>query len=512
MTGCSRLHDGAVVSAGHEAANTGDLRSQVVRGVGWVLSAQTVIRVVGFGTTVVLVRLLGPRNIGLAAEALVFTQLAFLFSDVGLGAVLIQRKTLSDLDRSTAFWTSAMVGLVISLVVVALAGPIAALFGTTEVRPLVAVLSLYVLFTSLGVVPEGLLSRDLRFRTLELRTAAASVAGAALAIAVAALGYGPWAIVIQLVGGAAVSSFLLWLNVGWWPRLTYSRQSLRDLAGFSGYVFGKGLFSYLHRNADNFLVGRFLGATKLGAYSIAYDVMQWPLTALSVPIWNVFYPAMARIREPRRIGDIWIRVTRLAVVITAPSFLGMMVVAPDFVTVVFGSRWQSVIPVLRILCYVGLIQSLTILCGNVLLVLDRAATLFWLSAVGSVAMVGAFAAGLHWGLVGVSSTYAVANTPVTAMYVVFAARVTGVPLRDFTRAMRGIVGAATVMAIVVFGVRLALTGQHVPPVARLAIVFPLGVLVFIPLCVRTAGEVVAELRGLLQHARRAPQPATEVAP
>src|SRR3989442_11225255 len=106
-----------------------DLRGQVIRGVGWVLSAQTVIRIIGFGTMVVLVRLLGPRNIGLAAEALVFTRLAFLFSDVGLRAVLVQRKTLTAVDRSTAFWTSTVVGLVISLTVVALAGPIAALFG-----------------------------------------------------------------------------------------------------------------------------------------------------------------------------------------------------------------------------------------------------------------------------------------------------------------------------------------------------------------------------------------------
>ena len=489
-----------------------DLRGQVVRGVGWVLSAQTAIRLIGFGTMVVLVRLLGPRNIGLAAEALVFTRLAFLFSDVGLRAVLVQRKTLSDVDRSTAFWTSAMLGLAVSLAVVALARPIAALFGDQQVGPLVAVLSLYVLFTALGVTPGGLLARELRFRTLELRTVAAALAGALSAIVVAVLGYGPWAIVTQLVVDAAVSTALLWLNVGWRPRFVYSRQSLRGLAGFGGYVFGGGLASYLHRNADNFLVGRFLGPAKLGAYSTAYDVMQWPLLALNAPIWNVFFPAMAKIREPKQIGDMLIRVTRLAATITAPGYLGMVVVAPDFVTVVFGSRWHEAIPVLQILSYVGLIQSLTILVANVLLTLDGARTFFWLTALGSLAMVGAFAMGLKWGLLGVTATYAAANTPVTALFIVFAARATGVPLREFARAMRGVLVAAALMATAVLGVRLVLIALHVPPLARLAILVLLGVLTFVPLCARLAGEVVSEVRDLLQHRGGSLQVAVEAAP
>jgi O-antigen/teichoic acid export membrane protein len=487
------------MSAETQSAAATDLRAQVVRGVGWVLSAQTVIRLVGFGTTVVLVRLLGPRNVGIATEALVFTRLAFLFSDVGLRAVLVQRKTLSEIDRFTAFWTSAIVGLMVSVALVALARPIADLFHNQRVAPLVAVLSLYVFFTALGVTPGGLLARQLRFRTLEVRTVAAALAGSACAIVVAALGYGPWAIVTQVVADAAVSTTLLWINVGWRPQFAFSRESFRGLAGFGGYVFGGGVASYVHRNADNFLVGRFLGAPKLGAYSAAYDVMQWPLLALSAPIWNVFFPAMAKIRNPKQIGDIWIRVTRLALTITAPAYLGMMVVAPDFVGAVFGSRWHQAISVLQILSFVGLVQSMSILVANVLLTLDRAKTFFWLTALSSLAMVGAFALGLRWGLLGVTSTYAAANLPATTLSVAFAARATGVRLSEFARAMRGVIGAAAFMAITVLGLRLLLVAEHVGSFARLTILVPVGLITFVPLCARAAGEVVSEVRDLVNH-------------
>jgi len=176
----------------------------------------------------------------------------------------------------------------------------------------------------------------------------------------------------------------------------------------------------------------------------------------------------------------------------------MIVLAPDFVDVVFGSRWHAAIPVLQILSYVGLIQSLTVLVANVLLTLDRAATLFWLTALGSVAMVGAFALGLRWGLLGVTSTYAIANTPVTALFLVFAAKVTGVRLRDFAGALRGVITAAVVMAIVVFGARRLLEAEGVPASARLAILVLLGAATYLPLCAWGATEVTSEIRNVLR--------------
>jgi O-antigen/teichoic acid export membrane protein len=355
------------------------------------------------------------------------------------------------------------------------------------------------------VTPGGLLARELRFRTLELRSVVAASVAAVAAIVVAALGFGAWAIVTQLVVEAGVGTALLWWSISWRPRFIFSRESLRSLAGVSGYIFGKGFFAYLHRNADNFLVGRFLGASKLGAYTIAYNVMQWPLLALAIPVWDVIFPAMAKVRDPKKIGDIWIRITRLAAMITAPAYFGMIVVAPEFVTVVFGRQWHQAIPVLRILCYVGFIQSLTILVGEILMVLDRAATLFWLSVGGAVLMVTAFALGLRWGILGVSSTYAAANTPVTALYAISAARATGVPMTDFLRSVRGIIAAAGVMAAVLVGARSLLIAEHLPPAARLAILIPVGFLVFVPLCMRGASDAVAEARDLLRHRGR-PQP------
>ncbi len=56
---------------------------------------------------------------------LVFASLVLVFSDLAFGAALVQRKVLTEADRSTVFWTSVASGLVFTLIGFALSWPIA---------------------------------------------------------------------------------------------------------------------------------------------------------------------------------------------------------------------------------------------------------------------------------------------------------------------------------------------------------------------------------------------------
>jgi PST family polysaccharide transporter len=470
------------------------LRGQVVGSVGWVLTAQGAMRLVGLAATVVVARLLTPTEIGLAAEALVFSRLAFLLADVGLAAPLVQRREITDVDTSTVFWMCAAAGTAASLVLVVLAGPIAELYGEPSVGPMVAVLSASVFFTALGLAPAALLTRDMRFRSLELRSVAAASAAATTVIVGATLGYGSWAIIAQQLAGTGVSTVLLWLSITWRPRFMFSRASLRGFAGFSSYVFGSSLCSYVSRNADNFLVGRYLGAASLGAYSIAYNVMLVPLESVGGPVQGVLFPAMSKIREAARVGAIWIRATRSLAAFTIPAYLGLIVVAPDFVPVVFGDQWEEAIPVLQILAYVGLLQSLISGRVSVLLALDRASTLFHLTVASTVLAVVSFVVGLPWGLIGVATAFAVVSTGMTAYTIVVTGRATHVTPLRFLGGISGVLQAGSLMAVVVLAARLLLVEAGMPGGARLATLVAIGVAVYLPACAWRAPEVLADVR------------------
>lgn len=470
-----------------------DLHTRVVRGLGWKAFSQIAVQGMALVTTIFIAHLLTPAEVGLVAMAAVFSNLALVFVDLGLDAALIQRETLTEEDRSTAFWVNVTVGVVLTVLGIALAGPIASLYGQPEVEPLLRVISLLFIITTLGIAQGALLIRDMKFRSLEIRTVIASAVASAVAIALALLGANSWAIVGQYLTIASVSTLLLWRVSDWRPRFVFSRRSLRDLVGFSGFVVGSRFLYYLNRNVDNYLVGRYVGSAALGAYSIAYNVMLVPLTRLASPVQEVFFPALSRIREPVRVGAAWLRTTRMVAVITLPAFAGMAIVAPDFVRVVLGDQWLDAIPVLRVLCWVGILQSISWQTASVLQALGKTSWLFRCSVIATVVTVGAFVIGVNWGIVGVAWAYAIATALVTPYYLAMPLRLTGTSPLEFLRALWGVIQATVVMAVALLGF-VALVPELVSPAVHLVILVALGVAVYIPTAAWRCPEAVDEVR------------------
>lgn len=478
------------VGSGPDGRN---LRALVVSGVSWKALSQVAVQALGVATTLTLVRLLRPEDIGEANMALIFASLAFLLADVGLSTALVQRRTITDTDCSTVFWSNAALGVVLTGAGVALAPTIASLYGRPQVAPLFAVLSFTFLFTALGATQGALLIREMRFRSLELRTIVGTAVSTVVAIVVAVLGYGPWAIIVQTLTNSGVSTLLLWRSSSWRPRLVFSVISLRSLLGFGSFIFAGGLVSYVERNADSFLVGRVLGSSALGAYTVVYNVMLVPMTKLANPLKDVFFPALSASRDSDNLGSIWLRLTSVVGLVCLPAMIGLIVVAPDFVTVVLTRKYESAVPVLRVLAVVGILQPLAAQTTTLLQALGNARTVFRLGVLTSALSVAGFAAGLHWGIRGVASGYLVANVLVFPFYVRVGAIASGVRVRKLAADLSGITGAALTMALAVYAMRTTLLGV-VGPSLRLAILVPAGAAIYLLLVRWWASDLTEEVR------------------
>lgn len=486
------------------------VRSKALRGFAWKAGSQVVVQGLRLVVAVVLARLLEPNEWGLAAMVLVFAALVVIFSDLAFGAALVQRRSLTEADRSTVFWLTLGGGTLFTLAGIALSGPIAALYGEPDVQPLFAALSLSFVVTALGTTQKALLTREMDFKRLEIRMMAATVLGAIVAIALAALGFGAWAIIAQQIAIAVGSTILLWASYPWRPRFLFSFASVRRLGSFSVNVLATQLLFYVSRNADNFLVGRFLGSAPLGAYALAYNLVLVPFSRIASPIQEVMFPAFSRMQDDvRAVGSAWIRINRLVAAFALPSLLGLIVVAPDFVVVVLGEKWREAITVIQILAWAGLLQSLQRLNSSVLQARDRTGTLLRFSIVASVANVAAFAVGLQWGIVGVATAYALTNTALQPVYTWLTARAVELPLRMVARDLGGVVQASAISGGAALVTRLALLEAGASPGVRLLAAVAVGVAVFVGACRWRAPEVVDELRRLR---RRRPARAAGLAP
>ena len=327
-------------------------------------------------------------------------------------------------------------------------------------------------------------------------------AGAAVGIGLAVAGFGAWALIGQQLAIAFVASAVLIAFSPWRPRFRFSGSSLKRLGSFGGRVFGARMVFYVNRNIDNVLVGRFIGASALGSYSVAYNVMLLPFNQIAAPIQEVLLRRLRGSRMSRaEIAEIWLRANRLVAAISVPALLGMMVVTPEFVHVVLGSRWNAAIPVIRVLCWVGLLQSLQRMNGNILQARERPDLLLRYSIVAMVASVIAFVAGLPWGIVGVASAYAVSSTLVEPYYLWLTSRTLGVRVREVLGSLGGVVQASLLMLAAVVGATAVLRGTDVGPALRLVAVAGVGLAVYAAACAWRAPEVGREVRTVFARMR-----------
>jgi O-antigen/teichoic acid export membrane protein len=472
------------------------MRSRVAGGVRWKLVGQASAQATSAASSILLAHLLSPHEFGLAGMALVFTGIGATFGNLALSAALVQRPVLVEEDRSTAFWTNAAAGSFLMLLGIGISPLVADFFGQPSVAPLFAGTSVLFLLWALSATQSALLTREMNFRGLEIRGIAAGFAGAAAAITLGVAGAGAWAIVGQGLVQAGTSLVLLWTFSPWRPTFTYSKKSLRSLGSYSGKTLASQQLGYLVNNMDNLLVGRFLGSIALGIYSVAYNVMYLPVSRISQPLQQVLFSAFAKLQnEPKRLVDAWARGNEVISAVNAPAFLGMAVVAPDFVPIVLGQKWHGAVPVLQFLSLAGVGTTLQTLNWSTVQAMGRPGVMLRFRLFSAPVTLIAFAIGLHWGVAGVAASFAVSRFVVTPVSTFITCRTLGCsPL--YVRGEAFVVGLAVIMAAAVAVARLGLVHAGVPAGARLAVVVPLGIAVYGGLLLLFAPRVIGELRTL----------------
>jgi O-antigen/teichoic acid export membrane protein len=482
------------------AHHPGSLAAAVMQGFRWKAASQAVELGTRTVVAVVLARLLGPREFGLAGMAVAFSALGQAFADAAVTSAVVQRRDLTDVDRSTAFWMSLGAGAGLTVLGVATSGLVAGFFDESRVQALFAALSCGFLLAAVSALPSALLARALDFRRLELCGMVGVVTGAVVAVAAAIRGAGAGAIVAQRLVSLAVTGVLLWLATSWRPAPVFSRASLRALGGFGLNVLGSRLFFYLQRNADNLLVGRVLGASALGTYALAYNLVLLPFTQLVDPLRSVLFPAFANIQADRaRLGAIWLRSTRVLAAALLPAMLGLLVVAPDFVAVVLGRRWASAVVPIQVLAVVGMAQSLIGVNSVALTAIGRTGPLLRFSILTFVLSLVGFVVGVHWGLVGVAAGYLATNAVIVPVYLRLTSHALDLSLRRLGAALTGVAQAAALTLVCVLTIRLVLVALGAPSGVRLSAVTLTGVIAAAVLSFRRAPELRAEL-GVVRQA------------
>jgi O-antigen/teichoic acid export membrane protein len=224
------------------------------------------------------------------------------------------------------------------------------------------------------------------------------------------LGYGVWSLVGQVLVVNLVTGIAFIAFAGFRPRARMSMDAIRLAARFGAGLTGFNVLNYFSRNADYFLIGRFLGPEALGFYTLAYRLMLFPAQNITSVASRVLFPALSmRLEDLADLRARYMHATWLIATTAFPIAAGLGATAPTLVPVVFGPRWESAVPILGILSIVAMIQSVGSPVGSIYMATGRTGLLLRWGLLSSAVVVTGFAVGLSWGAPGVAISYLVTS-------------------------------------------------------------------------------------------------------
>jgi PST family polysaccharide transporter len=384
----------------------GTLRTRTLLGLSWSAASQMVGQLWQIVITAILARLLSPTEYGLLGMVMVFTGFAAYFSDLSLGASIIQKRDVSKRHLDSVFWLNVVVGVVLTLLFGLAAPFVAKFYHEPSLRLLTSAVAVIFILKSLNVVQSALLDKSLDFRTRFWINMASFFISGALALTLAFKGAGVWSLVGQSLSAAAVQAAMMWRLSSWRPGLSFDLAAVKELMRFSNHLLGFNMVIYWSGNFDKLVIGRVLRSADLGLYSLASRLVLLPLASITGIAHKVMFPALLTMQDDRKaMKRVYLRANRMIALLTFPMMVGLSVLAEPAILTVYGNKWLGAVGIFQIMCFTGMLQSVYNTSAWIFLSLGKTQTLFRLGIYTTLVHVVGILIGIRWELEGAAWAY-----------------------------------------------------------------------------------------------------------
>ncbi|WP_289732630.1 lipopolysaccharide biosynthesis protein [uncultured Duncaniella sp.] len=308
-----------------------------------------------FGVNLVLARLLLPREFGAIGMLEIFIVVSQVLIDGGFAAALIQKKNPTQTDYSTIFYWNIFIAVILYGAIFLCAPFVAEFFNLPLLRNLLRVIGLILITNAFSLIQTNRLRKKLELNKLACANLCAYTISGILAVATAYFGFGVWSLVVLQLGYSTLLAVILWVITGWMPSAVFSRQSLRELFGFGGYLLAATLLQEICKNLQGVIIGKRFSATAMGLYSQASKLDRIASYTLPNILVQVMYPVYASVQDDdERLVNMLGLNTRLISSVIFPLMAVLILVAHPLIVCLWGDAWSACAPYFQILCVGGL--------------------------------------------------------------------------------------------------------------------------------------------------------------
>jgi len=458
-----------------------DIASKLWRSSLWVVGARVLVNLLGLLSTFVLAWVLTPGDFGIVALGSTLLAIVSSFTELSLSQALVRHDDPQDPHYGTAFTLNLLRGVALAAVFVAISYGAARYYGDPRLFAVMTAMSASFVIGGLVNPKQVVLQRQLLFWQEFVQAVSQKLIGFVVGVALAVIFRSYWALVISSLASQVTAVAVSYMVYPYRPRFTFRHS--RELLGFSFWITAGQLVSTLNWRFDFLLVGKVLGNTALGHYSVAGNLALIPTHEATYPLTRTLYPAMSAIRgDAARLAAGYQRAQALVTAIALPAGFGVAAISEPLIALAMGPKWAPIVPILAVLSIVFAVQTIGSLAQPLGTALGQVRTLFVRDVQMLVLQIPVILVGAVWfGLPGLIAARSITGAIFIAANTMLVRRFTGLGLWEQMRLNIRPLVAASVMAATVLALTRAVGPYDTVPlrIAALALFCLVGGVVHI---------------------------------
>lgn len=328
------------------------LKQRVTAGAVWAVLEKLCLKVVTFGVTLVLARLLTPSDYGTVALLYIFTGVSGTLVDAGFGKALVQKKDAGEIHFNSVFYLSLLAAGLVYVVLFIGAPWVAEFYRQPILTDLLRVMALTLFFNALNGVQSAELTRDLRFKDGLKVSLISSSFGAVVGILLAFLHYGPWALVWSQIAASIGATGAYWHFIAWRPKLTFSWRAVCGLFSFGWKMALSSILDTVYSELSGLIVGRLYTKEDLAFLNRGRGLPAVGMETINGTLLKVSFPALAKLQDDSvRFRAGMRQMIQVSTFFVFPVMVGCAVCAESLIPMLYGNQWGSSVPYAQIYCF-----------------------------------------------------------------------------------------------------------------------------------------------------------------
>jgi len=433
--------------------------------------AEFLVQALRVGGMVVLARALSPHDFGLFKILVVVATFAMLVNEAGVPDALIQRRDLSPAHHATAWWMSIGLALLTSGLLYGGAPALAHLMKMPELRQGVRLLCIPFLLEGAAVTANARLRRDLRFGALAAADVLGEVAFLAVALGLLWNRLPNWSLAGGLAARFAAHAVCVLAAGGKAPIGLPTSPAARDLSAFAGKVLGGRIVDALSSNVDFLLIGRLLGSSALGFYSMAWDLLRFIPDRVFRIAGRVTFPTFCHLQDQTdQLARAYLNFSGYLSRIILPIVSCAAIAAPELIRTIYGPKWLPAALPMQILACGLLLVGLRLAIGSVYYAKNHPEFDFYIHAIRLVMVVVAISGLAGTGLAGVSMGRSAVEVVISIAGQWLACLLLGIGLTDLAASIMPGAGLALMCALAVIAGKITASACGTQGVATLLLI------------------------------------------